>query len=226
VTTIINDSTLAIYPAVATFYRDGSWLFCDAFAMSDLRMCVVSAIPAILRPVEQELTQLADLVRRGAQDGKQLDRQHAAVKAERPIHRSHRAGNAEASRTRSGGYLLEQEPGVWAHLPIPLEAEETEIWKFPISGILIQRDVGGILMPSRFTEQTVEELKRHRLRWAGQYQQPPKVIIRAQSLDEPMTSGSRGPTKHARSIAEFHIASLEEMRALLAYANSRYALAA
>ena len=35
-----------------------------------------------------------------------------------------------------------------------------------------------------------------------------------------------GRLKHARSIAEFHIASLEEMRALLAYANSRYALAA
>jgi anti-anti-sigma regulatory factor len=29
---------------------------------------------------------------------------------------------------------------------------------------------------------------------------------------------------HARSIAEFHIASLEEMKALLAYANGRYAL--
>jgi anti-anti-sigma regulatory factor len=32
--------------------------------------------------------------------------------------------------------------------------------------------------------------------------------------------------KHARSIGEFYIASLEEMRAVLAYANSRYALAA
>jgi hypothetical protein len=32
--------------------------------------------------------------------------------------------------------------------------------------------------------------------------------------------------EHAKSIAEFYIASLEEMRALLAYANSRYALAA
>ena len=32
--------------------------------------------------------------------------------------------------------------------------------------------------------------------------------------------------KRARSIAEFYIASLEEMRALLAYANSRYAVAA
>jgi predicted phage terminase large subunit-like protein len=74
------------------------------------------------------------------------------------------------------GYLLEQEPGVWAHLPIPLEAEETEVWKFPISCIMIQRDVGGILMPTRFTESTVEELKRHRLRWAGQYQQRPTPL--------------------------------------------------
>ena len=32
--------------------------------------------------------------------------------------------------------------------------------------------------------------------------------------------------KDARSIAEFYIASLEEMRALLTYANSRYELAA
>ncbi len=32
--------------------------------------------------------------------------------------------------------------------------------------------------------------------------------------------------KRARSIAQFYIASLEEMRALLAYANGRYALAA
>jgi anti-anti-sigma regulatory factor len=32
--------------------------------------------------------------------------------------------------------------------------------------------------------------------------------------------------KRARSIAEFYITSLEEMRALLAYANSRYALTA
>ena len=32
--------------------------------------------------------------------------------------------------------------------------------------------------------------------------------------------------KHFRSIADFYIASAEEMRAVLAYANSRYALAA
>ena len=36
----------------------------------------------------------------------------------------------------------------------------------------------------------------------------------------------RNRLKRARSIAEFYIASLEEMEALLAYANSRYTLAA
>jgi anti-anti-sigma regulatory factor len=36
----------------------------------------------------------------------------------------------------------------------------------------------------------------------------------------------RNRLKRARSIAEFYIASLEEMKALLAYANSRYAVAA
>jgi anti-anti-sigma regulatory factor len=35
-----------------------------------------------------------------------------------------------------------------------------------------------------------------------------------------------GRLKHARSIAEFYVASLAEMRALLAFANSRYVLAA
>jgi predicted phage terminase large subunit-like protein len=74
------------------------------------------------------------------------------------------------------GYLLEQEPRVWTHLRIPLEAEETETWRFPISGIVIQRDAGGILMSRRFPEATVEELKRHRLRWAGQYQQRPSPM--------------------------------------------------
>jgi predicted phage terminase large subunit-like protein len=74
------------------------------------------------------------------------------------------------------GYLLNQEPGVWTHLRIPLEAEESETWRFPISGTVIQRDAGGILMPRRFTESAVEELKRHRLRWAGQYQQRPSPM--------------------------------------------------
>jgi hypothetical protein len=35
------------------------------------------------------------------------------------------------------GYLLEQEPGVWTHIRIPLEAEEDEIWNFPLSGRVV-----------------------------------------------------------------------------------------
>jgi hypothetical protein len=74
------------------------------------------------------------------------------------------------------GFLLEQEPGVWTHVRIPLEAEQDEIWTFPISGTIIQREAGGILMPGRFLEATVEQLKGRRLSWSGQYQQSPAPL--------------------------------------------------
>ncbi len=71
------------------------------------------------------------------------------------------------------GYLLEQEPGLWTHVRIPLEAEEDEVWTFPISGKVVQRKSGDILMPERFTPATVEQLKSRRLTYAGQYEQRP-----------------------------------------------------
>jgi predicted phage terminase large subunit-like protein len=74
------------------------------------------------------------------------------------------------------GFLLEQEPGVWTHVRIPLEAEEDETWTFPISGRLVQRKAGEILMPERFPSATVEQLKGRRLSWSGQYQQRPTPI--------------------------------------------------
>ena len=74
------------------------------------------------------------------------------------------------------GYLLEQEPGVWTHVRIPLEAEEDETWTFPISGKIIQRLKGGILTPERFLSATVEQLRGRRLTWAGQYQQSPAPL--------------------------------------------------
>ena len=49
------------------------------------------------------------------------------------------------------GFLLEQEPGIWALIRIPLEAEEDERWEFPISGRVVQRGRGEILQPERFT---------------------------------------------------------------------------
>lgn len=74
------------------------------------------------------------------------------------------------------GYLLEQEPGVWTHVRIPLEADEEETWTFPISGRVVRRKVGDVLMPERFPPETVEQLKGRRLTWAGQYQQRPAPI--------------------------------------------------
>lgn len=71
------------------------------------------------------------------------------------------------------GYLLAEEPGVWTHIRIPLEAEEDEIWTFPISGRVLLRTAGDILMPTRFTPAVVEERKGRRLSWAGQCQQNP-----------------------------------------------------
>src|SRR5215469_5603638 len=71
------------------------------------------------------------------------------------------------------GFLLEQEHGVWTHIRIPLEAEEDETWAFPISGRVIQRSVGEILMPERFPSEIVEQLRARRLVFAGQYQQRP-----------------------------------------------------
>jgi predicted phage terminase large subunit-like protein len=74
------------------------------------------------------------------------------------------------------GFLLGQEPGVWTPVRIPLEAEEDETWTFPISGRVVQRKAGDILMPTRFTPPVVEERKARRLSWPGQYQQRPCAL--------------------------------------------------
>jgi len=74
------------------------------------------------------------------------------------------------------GFLLEQEPGTWTHVRVPLEAEEDETWTFPISGKVVERRVGTILMPERFPQSTVEQLRSRRLVFAGQYQQRPAPV--------------------------------------------------
>src|SRR5207248_1797729 len=71
------------------------------------------------------------------------------------------------------GFLLEQEPGVWTHIRIPLVAEEDETWTFPISGRIVQRKTDDVLMPERFTSNVVQQLQGRRLIFAGQYQQRP-----------------------------------------------------
>jgi len=73
------------------------------------------------------------------------------------------------------GFLL-QEDGIWTHIRIPLEAEEDETWTFPISGRVVYRKKGEILMPERFPPETVEQLRSRRLVYAGQYQQNPAPV--------------------------------------------------
>jgi predicted phage terminase large subunit-like protein len=74
------------------------------------------------------------------------------------------------------GFLKDQEPKVWTDVRIPLEAEEDETWTFPISGRVVQRKKGEILMPERFPPEIVEQLRSRRLVYAGQYQQNPAPI--------------------------------------------------
>ena len=71
------------------------------------------------------------------------------------------------------GYLLEEEPGVWTHVRIPLEAEEDESRAFPLSGRVLERTRGQVLMPSRYPAAVVEQLRSRRLIFAGQFQQRP-----------------------------------------------------
>jgi predicted phage terminase large subunit-like protein len=74
------------------------------------------------------------------------------------------------------GFLLEQEPSLWTHVRLPLVAEENETWIFPISGRIVHRNAGEILMPERFPAATVEEIRSRRLVFAGQYQQSPVAL--------------------------------------------------
>src|SRR2546422_1795448 len=84
------------------------------------------------------------------------------------------------------GFLLEHEPTLWTPVRFPLEAEEDETWTFPISGRVVYRKKGEILMPERFPPETVEQLRSRRLVYAGQYQQRPaagegKLIKRSET---------------------------------------------
>ena len=74
------------------------------------------------------------------------------------------------------GYLLEQEPGIWTLIRIPLEAEEDERWVFPISGRIVERRRGEILLPERYTPAVVEVLRSRRQVYAAQFQQRPAPL--------------------------------------------------
>jgi predicted phage terminase large subunit-like protein len=74
------------------------------------------------------------------------------------------------------GFLLESEPGEWTLIKLPLVAEDHEVWTFPISGRVVEREVGACLHPARFPTKVVKAKQANRLAWAGQYQQRPAPI--------------------------------------------------
>jgi predicted phage terminase large subunit-like protein len=74
------------------------------------------------------------------------------------------------------GFVLTEDPGVWTNIVIPLEAEEDKEFVYPISGKVHFRPKGDILQPERFPHLIVEEKKRNRLVFAGQYQQRPAPL--------------------------------------------------
>jgi hypothetical protein len=75
------------------------------------------------------------------------------------------------------GYLLAEEPGVWTHLCLPMEAPSRSVVSFP-SGRVISREPGDLLCPERFDEAAVARLKMTLGSYgaAGQLQQSPSPL--------------------------------------------------
>ncbi len=70
------------------------------------------------------------------------------------------------------GHLAEKYPGEYTTVSIPMEAEQDECWRFPISGRVVTRKAGDLLWPERFPREVVESLKlMGSWTFAGQYQQ-------------------------------------------------------
>ena len=73
------------------------------------------------------------------------------------------------------GHVMAKNPGEWTRIALPMEAEEHEEWKFPITGRIVTREPGELLWPERFPASVVASLKVDMGSWAyaGQYQQSP-----------------------------------------------------
>ena len=74
------------------------------------------------------------------------------------------------------GFVLEQDPGEWEHIRLPLLAEEDERWVFPVSGRVVTRRKDECLDPKRFPPRVVKQRQRNRLVWSGQHQQRPAPL--------------------------------------------------
>jgi predicted phage terminase large subunit-like protein len=71
------------------------------------------------------------------------------------------------------GHLLEKNPSEWIHVKIKREAEDDEVYVFPLSGRIHKRPKGDILQPERCPPHVLSSLKAHSREWAGQEQQEP-----------------------------------------------------
>lgn len=73
------------------------------------------------------------------------------------------------------GHLLENEPGVWTRVNLPMEAEQDEEIVFPISGRVMHRKAGDLLHPVRWPKSWCEKHKRTvgPFIWSSQFQQRP-----------------------------------------------------
>jgi len=84
------------------------------------------------------------------------------------VHISQRLADSDPT-----GHLLERYPNKFVHIVIKREAEEDEVYEFPISARVYHRPKGDVLDAERCPPQVLAELKRNSREWAGQQQQQP-----------------------------------------------------
>lgn len=71
------------------------------------------------------------------------------------------------------GHLLAKEKDEWVVLDIPMEAEETRDYVFPISGKIWTRVKGDILVPVMNDKKHIASEKKNAKKWVSQFQQKP-----------------------------------------------------
>lgn len=71
------------------------------------------------------------------------------------------------------GHLLAQQG--WEHISLPAEAERREVWKFPVTNRVVERQPGDLLWSERFPQDVLEQFKVRlgSYQYAGQFQQRP-----------------------------------------------------
>jgi predicted phage terminase large subunit-like protein len=75
--------------------------------------------------------------------------------------------------TDLAGHLLAKEAEEWVKVEIPMEAEETKDYVFPISGKVHTRVKGDILVPTMNDRRYIAGEKKNPRKWTAQFQQDP-----------------------------------------------------